>query len=67
MQRARAIIEENAVWAENCRDSHSLRLQAVARDLLRTNWPWVEAVARARIDHNVVSGQEILMLRPPRE
>ena len=63
-QRARAIIEENAVWADSCRDSYFRQLQETARGVLQTNWPWVEAVARALIDDKTISGEELSRLRP---
>jgi hypothetical protein len=59
-----AIIEENAGWADNRRDSYFQQLQETARDLLRKNWPWVEAVARALIERKTISEAEVMELRP---
>src|ERR1700733_2214280 len=46
-QEARDLIEDNAGWADECRDLHFQRLKETAHGLLQANWPWVEAVARA--------------------
>ena len=62
---ARAIIEENAGWADNCRDSYFQQLQKTARGLLRTNWLWVEAVAHALIENQEPSGREGYRAAPP--
>jgi ATP-dependent Zn protease len=63
-ERARALIVENAVWADSCRDSYFRQLQETVRGVLQTNWPWVEAVARALIDDKTISGEELSRLRP---
>jgi hypothetical protein len=61
---ARAIIEDNAGWADRDRDSYFQQLQETARCLLQTNWPWVEAVARALIERKTISAAEVMELRP---
>jgi hypothetical protein len=61
---ARAILEDNAGWADDDRDGYFRQLCANARDLLQTNWPWVEAVAVALIVRKTISGAEVMQLRP---
>jgi ATP-dependent Zn protease len=61
---ARALIEENAGWADNDRDSYLEQLKKTARGLLQANWPWVEAVARALIERKTISTEEVMKLRP---
>lgn len=61
---ARAIIEDNAGWVDECRDAYFQRLKETTRDLLQANWPWLEAVARALIESKTISGATILRLRP---
>ena len=61
---ARAIIEENAGWADSNRDSYFQQLQETARGLLQTNWPWVEAVARALVERKTILTAEVMELRP---
>lgn len=63
-QYARALISDNAGWADSCRESYFHQLQETARRLLQTNWPWVEAVARALIETKTIAGAEIMKLRP---
>ncbi len=53
-RRACAFIAESAGWASDDRNGYFLRLQERARGLLQTNWPWVEAVARALIEHKTL-------------
>lgn len=65
-RRARAIIEDNAGWADNCRDSYFQQLQETARGLLQTNWLWVEAVAHALIENRSLPGAKVIELRPRR-
>ena len=60
----RAVIEENAGWADNDRDSYFQQLKETARGLLQTNWPWVEAVARALIERKTILTAEVMELRP---
>ena len=60
-RRACAIIAESAGWAG---DGYLAQLQETARGLLQTNWPWVEAVARALIDRKIIRTQEVMELRP---
>lgn len=62
--RALAILEDNAGWADADRDSYFQQLQETARGLLQTSWPWVEAVARALIVRKTISGAEVMKLRP---
>jgi ATP-dependent Zn protease len=61
---ARAVMEDNAGWADSDRDSYFLQLQETARRLLQTNWPWVEAVACALIERKTIRTQEVMELRP---
>ena len=61
---ARALIEDNAGWADNDRESYFQQLQETARGLLQTNWPWVEAVARALIERKTIWTAEVMELRP---
>lgn len=61
---ARAIIQDNAGWADNNRKGYFQQLQDTVRGLLQTNWPWVEAIARALIERRTISGEEIVKLRP---
>jgi hypothetical protein len=63
-QCAREIIEDNAGWADSDRDNYFRQLQESARDLLQTDWPWVEAVARALIERKTISTAEVMELRP---
>jgi ATP-dependent Zn protease len=63
---ARAIIEENAGWADNCRDSYFQQLQKTARGLLQTKRLWVEAVAHALIENRSLPGAKVIELRPRR-
>lgn len=60
---SRALIEDNAGWADNYRDTYLDRLQRIARDLLQANWPWVEAVAQALIELKAISTADIIELR----
>jgi ATP-dependent Zn protease len=61
---ARAVMEENAGWADSDRDSYFQRLRETARGLIQTNWPWVEAVARALIERKTLQREEVMALRP---
>jgi hypothetical protein len=61
---ARAIMEENAGWADGNRDSYFQQLREIARGLLQTNWPWVEAVVLALIERKIILTAEIMELRP---
>lgn len=63
-RNARAVMEDNAGWADGCRDSYFEQLRDTARALLQTNWSWVEAVARALIESKTISGATVLRLRP---
>ena len=63
-RRACAFIAESAGWASDDRNGYFLRLQERARGLLQTNWPWVEAVARALIEHKTLQREEVMELRP---
>ena len=56
--------EDNAGWANNDRESYFRQLQEAARGLLQTNWPWVEAVARALIERKTIWTAEVMELRP---
>jgi ATP-dependent Zn protease len=62
--RARAIIEDYAGWADNCRESYFLQRQETARALLQANWLWVDAVAHALIEQRNLPGQKVIELRP---
>jgi hypothetical protein len=59
---SRELIEDNAGWADNDRDSYLDRLQGIARDILQANWPWVEAVAHALIERKTISTVDIVDL-----
>jgi ATP-dependent Zn protease len=61
---ARALIEDNAGWADSDRASYFRHLQETARRLLQTNWPWVEALVRALIERKTISTAEVMELRP---
>ncbi len=61
---ARKVISQNASWASGNRDEYFQQLQEVARGLLQTHWPWVEAVARALIERKTTSTAEVMELRP---
>jgi ATP-dependent Zn protease len=63
-QCASTLIDENAGWADSEPDSYFQQLQETARGLLQTNWPWVEAVARALIERKTISTAEVMELRP---
>lgn len=60
---SRELIEDNAGWADNDRDGYLERLQEIARNLLQTNWPWVEAVAHALIERRTISTADLIALR----
>jgi Peptidase family M41 len=60
---SRELIEDNAGWADNYRDTYLKRLQGIARGLLQANWPWVEGVARALFDRKTISTDDIIELR----
>lgn len=61
---ARMIIDQNASWAANDRDSYFQQLQDTARSQLETNWPWVELVASELIERKTIWGAEVMKLRP---
>jgi hypothetical protein len=60
---SRELIEDNAGWADNYRDTYLKRLAETARGLLQANWPWVEGVARALFDRKTISTADIIELR----
>jgi hypothetical protein len=60
---SRELIEDNAGWADNDRDSYLVGLEGIARDLLQANWLWVEAVARALMERKTISTADIIGLR----
>jgi hypothetical protein len=61
---ARDLIEQNACWAADCRDSYFQQLQETAHGSLQANWPWVEAVARTLLEGKTISGATVVSLRP---
>jgi hypothetical protein len=60
---AQMIIEQNAGWAGDNRDGYFQQLQEIGRSLVRANWPWVESVARALIEHKTIGKAEIIKLQ----
>jgi hypothetical protein len=60
---SRELIEDNAGWADNDRDSYLNRLEGIALDLLQTNWAWVEGVARALMERKTIFTADIIELR----
>ena len=62
-RRAREIIEYCAGWACDDRDGYCQQLQERARSLLRANWQWVDAVARALFERKTIQGEEVMELR----
>jgi hypothetical protein len=60
---SRAIVEDNAGWADGHRERYLERLQGIAQDLLQANWPWVVAVARALTERKTIYTADILRLR----
>jgi hypothetical protein len=63
-RRALGFIECCACWAEDNRDGYLRQIQTRARDVLETNWPWVEAVASALIERKTLLKAEVMELRP---
>jgi hypothetical protein len=61
---SRELIEDNAGWADNDRDSYLERLEEIARGLLQANWLWVEAVAHSLMERKTISTADIVDLRP---
>lgn len=58
------LIVELVSWEED-REAHLLAAQVQASDLLRKNWEWVEAVAKALCEKKTLQREDILKLRPP--
>lgn len=63
-RRARDIIEENAGWADDCRDQYFEQLQELCQKLLQQNWPWVHAVAFALLERTTISNAEVMEMLP---
>jgi ATP-dependent Zn protease len=63
-REARDFIEDQAGWADDCRDSYFGQLRERARGLVQMNWPWVEAVAGALLESKTISGETVGRLRP---
>lgn len=58
------LIEDNAGWADDDREIYFQKLRRTAQELLKKDWPWVEAVACALIERKTISTTEVMMLRP---
>eukprot|EP01037_Dinobryon_pediforme_P027469 gene27469-30368_t len=59
---ARAIVEDNAGWADGDRDSYFQHLRASARRLVQLHWSWVHAVADALIERKTITTFDIMKL-----
>jgi hypothetical protein len=64
LQRARTIIEQNASWAENDRETYLQSLRNFARPMIAANWAWVQAVALALLEQRELTGADVMKCRP---